>query len=312
MVATIDAIFLRPLPRQTIEKTYDELNRMTRMVMLRADGSTEDDQTFTYDAMGQKTAAWDYDSSLAWVYDGANRVAEAAVLDGPTNIQPATLLTHAYNAVGERVSLSDSEGGVSWYDHDGDGNLTRVTTAAGDTIDLAYDPAGRLTRIANPNAVETQVLYDSLTGRPSRIDTTQGGAPLLPLAYVRLRPGRQDYLHRRQWRHAELHLRRDAAGHRRRLCQHAGELRLRPGGQPHVEPPFRQLQTRHGQPPARGRGCLLRLRRQRQPRHENGPRRGRRLHRRRDDLRVPGSATVLPVKLISRPRATPHCPVPSR
>jgi YD repeat-containing protein len=173
MVEAVDA------KGQTIEKTYDELNRMTRMVMFRADGSTEDEQTYAYDAMGQKTLAYDFDSSLAWSYDGANRVVAAAMHGGVGNAQPQTVLTHVYNAVGERTGLTDSEGGDTQFTHDGDGNLTRVTTAAGDTIDLAYDPAGRLTRIANPNAVETNVLYDAATGRPSRIDTTQGGTPLL-------------------------------------------------------------------------------------------------------------------------------------
>ena len=73
MVLTTDA------KGQRIEKTFDALNRLTRMIMFRADGTVEDDQNFAYDAMGRKTLAYDYDSSLAWVYDGANRVASATV-----------------------------------------------------------------------------------------------------------------------------------------------------------------------------------------------------------------------------------------
>ena len=59
------------------------------------------------------------------------------------------------------------------------------------------------------------------------------GAATLAAVRLRLRHRRQDPVHRRQWRGAELHLRRDAAGDRRRLRRRAGELRLRPGGQPH-------------------------------------------------------------------------------
>ena len=149
---------------------------MTRMLLSAPTARPEDDQTFAYDAMGQKTLAFDFDSSLAWAYDGANRVASAAVHGGVANAQPQTVLTHAYNAVGERTSLSDSEGGDTQFTHDADGNLTGVMTPAGDVIDLDYDPAGRLTRIANlTNAVETQVLYDALTGRPAASTRPRAG-----------------------------------------------------------------------------------------------------------------------------------------
>jgi hypothetical protein len=98
-----------------IEKTFDALNRMTRMVLKRAGGAIEDDHNFAYDDLGQKTLAYDYDSSLGWAYDGANRVASAAVHAGPGLVQPATVLTHAWNAVGDRTSLSDTLGGIISY-----------------------------------------------------------------------------------------------------------------------------------------------------------------------------------------------------
>lgn len=47
MIPAVDAIFLHLLPRQIIEKTYDSLNRMTRVLMFRADGTVEDDQKRT-------------------------------------------------------------------------------------------------------------------------------------------------------------------------------------------------------------------------------------------------------------------------
>ncbi len=113
----------------------------------------------------------------------ANRVATAATLAGLTNAQPATVLTHDYDAVGNRISLADTAGGTTWFDHDGAGRLTRVLTPANDTIDLAYDAAGRLTRIANPNAVATQVAYDPATGRPQSIAHRQGSTLLAGFGY---------------------------------------------------------------------------------------------------------------------------------
>jgi RHS repeat-associated protein len=183
MVRTVDA------NGQTINKTYDELSRMTGIELIEADGlTTEDTVSFGYDAMGQKTSAADNDSALAWSYDNANRVAEAETVVAPGTVQPAVVLTHDYDAVGNRTDLSHGPDGVivdgAWsYLHDGNGNLTRVTTASGDTIDMAYDPAGRLTHIVAANTVETQVLYDALTGRPGSIAHTLGAATLVRFDY---------------------------------------------------------------------------------------------------------------------------------
>ena len=98
-------------------------------------------------------------------------------------MQPVTVLTHQFDAVGNRTTLSDSQGGNTWFDHDGEGRLTRLMTPAGDTIDLAYDPAGRLEQIAYPTAAGMQVTYDALNGRPGRIAHTSSAATLAQFDY---------------------------------------------------------------------------------------------------------------------------------
>ncbi len=183
MVETVDAI------GQTIRKTYDELNRLTGIELIEADGVTvEDTVTVTYDAHGLKRTAADGDSSLAWTYDGANRVKTAETIAAPGAVQPAVVLTHDYDSVGNRRGLTHGPDGVivdgAWlFGHDGRADLTRVTTPAGGTIDLTYDPAGRLERIAYPTAAGMQVTYDALTGRPGSIAHNSGFAELARLDY---------------------------------------------------------------------------------------------------------------------------------
>ena len=183
MTGTVDAV------GQTINKTFDELSRLTRIELIEADGfTTEDTVTFVYDALGQKTGAADGDTSLAWTYDGANRVATAETVAALGTEQPAVVLTHSYDAVGNRTDLTHGPDGIivdgAWgFLHDGVGNLTRVTTPAGDGIDLAYDAASRLARITSANTVETTVLYDALTGRPATIAHKKGAATLAQLDY---------------------------------------------------------------------------------------------------------------------------------
>ena len=126
--------------------------------------------------------------SLAWSYDGANRVATAETVAGPPNVQPAIMLTHEYDTVGNRTGLTHGPDAVivdgAWgYLHDGDGNLTRVTMPTTEIVDLAYDAASRLERITSANTVEMQVLYDVATGRPGSITHSLGAATLASFGY---------------------------------------------------------------------------------------------------------------------------------
>jgi RHS repeat-associated protein len=160
---------------QTTNKTYDELSRLRRIELVEADGLTiEDTVTFEFDALGLRKSAVDTDSLLIWSYDGANRVQTAATVAAPGAVQPAVVLTHFYDAVGNRTDLSHGPDtvivdGIWSYLHNGNGALNRVTTPTGDTIDLAYDAASRLERVAYPTATGTQVSFGATTGRPDRI-----------------------------------------------------------------------------------------------------------------------------------------------
>jgi RHS repeat-associated protein len=183
MVETVDA------NGQIVRSTYDELSRLTEMELIESDGVTrEDTVTFGYDALGQSTSATNRDSNLAWSYDAANRVETAETVVTAGTVQPAVVLTHSYDAVGNRTGLTHGPDAVivdgTWsYLHDGNGNLTRVALPTSEHVDLFYDPAERLTRITSANTAEMQVLYETLTGRLGRIAHTLGAATLAGFDY---------------------------------------------------------------------------------------------------------------------------------
>ncbi len=97
-------------------------------------------------AEGHVTSVADDDSDLAFTYDGLNRVLTAAT--GACSVQPLVTLTIDYDAVSNRISLTDDvglAGAVIGFGFDAADRLTELATASGQTIDLAFDPAGRVT-----------------------------------------------------------------------------------------------------------------------------------------------------------------------
>ena len=95
----------------------------------------------TYDGAGNVLTVNDGDSRLTFVYDEVHRVVEART--GATSSQPASTLTYAYDANGNRVTLTDSAGGTVRYDYDARDNLTSRLDPKGQTITFAYDALDR-------------------------------------------------------------------------------------------------------------------------------------------------------------------------
>ena len=101
---------------------------------------------YTYDAAGNTTSMTDAEGrTTSYTYDADNRLVGITYSDGTT---PA--VTYAYNADGERTTMTDGTGTTS-YTYDGDGRLTSETNGAGATVVYGYDPAGNLTSIAYPS-----------------------------------------------------------------------------------------------------------------------------------------------------------------
>jgi RHS repeat-associated protein len=159
---------------QAIQLSFDALSRPVRVIT--PDNLIE----ATYDAVGNLLTITDDDSALEFVYDANNRAVSEATYD--VGVQPAVTLTSGFNAVENRVTLSDSLGGTARYTFDSSDRLTELITAAGDFLRLSSDASGRETGIVFPNGVTTHRAYDP-RGRLTNLAHTLTGADLARFSY---------------------------------------------------------------------------------------------------------------------------------
>jgi RHS repeat-associated protein len=130
--------------------------------------------TYGYDAANEVTSATDPNSTYAYTYDGAGRI--ASVDNNGTPNAPRVVLTYSYDHFGNRTSLTDNLNGSIAYSYDTDNRLTSasmtLSSTQGPQITLAYDPASRLTGVtrfvtssgASISSVFSYDQVDRLTG----------------------------------------------------------------------------------------------------------------------------------------------------
>ena len=106
-----------------------------------------------------------------WVYDWANRVLSDTDAKGNTH-------TYVYDAVGNQVQASLSDGRVLTRGFDGRGLPVTQTDSDG-TTGFAYDADGNLIDVSRPTGVVTSTEFD-LVGRATTITHTGG----IPEGYV--------------------------------------------------------------------------------------------------------------------------------
>ena len=135
---------------------------------------------YVYDAASQLTSAFDPDSGYDYTYDNLGRVLTVDNDDTPD--VPRVVLTNAYDAAGNRTSLSATVDSTNdfqnTYTYDSLNRLTRVdqtgfggNTVAEKRVDLAYNSLGQFTSIArykdtdggSTNEIATAIYsYDTL------------------------------------------------------------------------------------------------------------------------------------------------------
>ncbi len=131
---------------RTTSSTYDPAGRLITQTWTAADGTQTNVLTYSYDPVGNTTAAGNAYGDYTFTYDPANRVL--------TQTDPFNLtLTFGYDANGNVTSVADSAGGTVTSIYNGDNQLTsrRFATTANGTpasvqlrMDLAYTPAGQI------------------------------------------------------------------------------------------------------------------------------------------------------------------------
>ena len=154
---------------------YDALSRLTRAV------TPDDDIAYAYDPFGNMTAANDNDSGVSFTFDALNRLATASTQDN--GHQPAVTLTHAYDVLSRRASITDDTGAVVQFGFEDADRLDSLLSPGGGSIALGHDPAGRLATIAFPNGVQTAATYDPVSSLLTRLEHVLGGLPFERFEY---------------------------------------------------------------------------------------------------------------------------------
>ena len=159
--------------------SYDDDDRLAAATWLPAGGGAAvDSVAYDYDDAGRLVRVRDGASEYAYDYDAADRL--ISVDDQGTTGLPQVTLTYDYDGAGDRTGLADSEGGLTAYDYDVRGRLTRIVQSgagvADKRVDFAYDGDGRVTGIdrysdqaGTAEVVATSYSYDQAS-RATRIE----------------------------------------------------------------------------------------------------------------------------------------------
>ena len=128
--------------------TYNDLGLVTQEIWIDGFGNAVKTITHAYDAAGREVSVSDGVTSYHYQYDLAGRVTQ---VDNAGSVVPEVTLTMAYDFEGNRVWLSDSQGGrveYAWFEQRL--QSMAMTTEAGKYagVGFTYDPVGRLNSIS--------------------------------------------------------------------------------------------------------------------------------------------------------------------
>lgn len=128
---------------------HDGARRLTRKVS--PEGA---EARFAYDFNNNLVSASNEHVTYTFTYDARNRLVTSR------ESRFGKVLTYAYDRLGRRTSMTDSEGGVFSYSWDAGRRLTSVGNPAGATATFGYDALGRNTRVTFSNGVASEREYD--------------------------------------------------------------------------------------------------------------------------------------------------------
>ncbi len=145
--------------------------------------------TYQYNAAGELTQASDPFSSYAYSYDADGRL--VSVSNAGTPGVPSVTLSYAYDAFGDRISLSDSLGGVVSYSYDGDLRLSSLGLSTGGSnptleaqVTFAYDNASRLTGLTQSSPGGISLVQTRGYDNANELTNIQVPNPLTSMTYL--------------------------------------------------------------------------------------------------------------------------------
>lgn len=131
--------------------TYDALNRHIRTTY--PDGSQVQ---LGYDAVGNVITATGPGFSYRYTYDENNHLVNVH------DLTLGTAITYTYDAVGNVRSMTDPDGGVTYYFYDAVGHLVRLVNPLGETTTWEYNARGLVSKVTWPNDTWAELRYDAL------------------------------------------------------------------------------------------------------------------------------------------------------
>jgi RHS repeat-associated protein len=140
------------LPNGTSETTVrDELGRVIRKTNALSSGTTFAEYSVQYDPLNSRRIVTEHDGrTVTFQYDALHRLTEETIVDP---IRGSQTVTYAYDAVGNRLSKTDSTG-TTGYNYDAN---NRLSSAGG--VTFSYDDNGSL--ILKEDGSATQIyVYD--------------------------------------------------------------------------------------------------------------------------------------------------------
>ncbi len=151
---------------------YDSQNRLIKRIQLvnatdiyggdsyqqlldAATGKLQILHTYTYDAMGNKTAETDARGHrVNYSYDLLGRVVETS-----RSFEGQSISQHfEYDALGNRIKATDERGNTTAYQYDAMGRLIKVVDPMSQTFTYGYDTAGN--KITETNSLGNTMTYD--------------------------------------------------------------------------------------------------------------------------------------------------------
>ena len=164
---------------QSVSYSYDNLDRLIKKTYNDTGSYVE----YAYNSEGALARVSSYDSNndllafYVFEYDGLGRLIRSAEYDGDNALVQRR--EHIYDAYNRLSSQSWVIGNTSYsesYTYDdgasGDGSLTQMTTATGDTLNYTYDALKRLNKVTTKNASGTALFSTSYAFK--NLSTTDG------------------------------------------------------------------------------------------------------------------------------------------
>ena len=109
---------------------------------------------FTYDELGRRTSMTDTTGTTTYEYDNLNRLVSVG-----TGLAP---VRYDYDAVGNRISMTDQNDGVTTYQYDELNRLVSLTSPDEKVTNYTYDTVSNLTNMSLPNNTQVNYQFDNL------------------------------------------------------------------------------------------------------------------------------------------------------